>query len=206
MVSIRTSSGYNEVGKNMTVVDLGEDIIVFDCGLYLPAVIDLQEQERDPTPAMLKSAGALPDDSFLQKNRDKVRAFLITHAHLDHVGAVHHVAKNYPRAEIFGTPFTIEVLKTLMQDSKSVLRNKITRVNPDSSCFIRGRKKTYKADFINMTHSTIQSTIIALHTDKGAIVYGNDYKLDNTPMMGKPPNYPKMRNLAKQGVKALIVD
>ena len=206
MINIRTASGYNEVGKNMTIVDFGEDIIVFDCGLHLPAVIDLQESERDPTPAMLKSAGALPDDSFLQKNRDKVRAFLITHAHLDHVGAVQHIAKNYPRAEIFGTPFTIEVLKSLMKDSKSVLRNKITKINSDSSCFIRGRKKTYKADFINMTHSTIQSTIIALHTDKGAIVYANDYKLDNTPIMGKPPNYLKMRNLAKKGVKVLIVD
>lgn len=206
MVSIRTASGYNEVGKNMTIVDLGDDIIVFDCGLHLPAVIDLQESEKNPTPEMLRAAGALPNDSFLRKNRDKVRAFLITHAHLDHVGAVYHIAKDYPRAEIFGTPFTIEVLKTLMKDSKSVLRNKINTVQLDSTCIIKGRNKKYKADFINMTHSTIQSTLIALHTDKGAIVYANDYKLDNTPVMGKPPNYPKMRGLAKNGVKALVVD
>lgn len=206
MINIRTSSGYNEVGKNMTIVDFGEDIIVFDCGLHLPAVIDLQESEKNPTPEMLRSAGALPNDDFLRKNKDKVRAFLITHAHLDHVGAVHHIAKNYPRAEIFGTPFTIEVLKTLMKDSKSVLRNKITVVPLDTTCIIKGRRKKYKADFINMTHSTIQCTLIALHTDKGTIVYANDYKLDNTPIMGKPPNYVKMRNLAKNGIKALVID
>jgi ribonuclease J len=206
MINIRTSSGYNEVGKNMTVVDFGEDIIVFDCGLHLPAVIDLQESEKNPTPQMLRSAGALPNFDFLEKNRDKVRAFLITHAHLDHVGAVQYVAGKFPKAEIFGTPFTIEVLKALMKDSKSILKNKITTVKSDTTCIVKGKRKNYKADFINMTHSTIQSTIIALHTDKGAIVYANDYKLDNTPIMGKPPNYPKMRSLAKNGVKALIVD
>jgi len=76
MLKIHTLGGYNEVGKNMTAVDTGEDIIVFDCGLYLPAVIDLQETEKRPTPKLLASAGALPDDSFLWKNKDRVKAFL----------------------------------------------------------------------------------------------------------------------------------
>jgi len=206
MFKIHTLGGYNEVGKNMTAADFGDDIIVFDAGLYLPAVIDLQESDRKPTPQLLESTGALPDDTFLRKNKDKVRAFLITHAHLDHVGAVHYIASRYPKAEIYGTPFTIEILKSLMDDSKVFLKNKITAVEPDGSVEIKGAKQTYKADFVNMTHSTIQSTMIALHSKQGIVVYCNDYKLDNSPVMGNPPNYQKMRELAKKGVKALIVD
>jgi len=97
MFKIHTIGGYNEVGKNMTAIEFQDDIFVFDCGLYLPAVIDLQESTKQPTPKLLREVGALPDDTFLEKNKDKVRAFIITHAHLDHVGAVQHVAhkQNY---------------------------------------------------------------------------------------------------------------
>ena len=92
MLKIHTIGGYNEVGKNMTALEIDDDIIVFDCGLYLPAVIDLQEAEKNPTPQMLRNAGAFPENDFLLKNKNKVRAFLITHAHLDHVGALHYFA------------------------------------------------------------------------------------------------------------------
>ncbi len=206
MINVHTIGGYNEVGKNMTAVEINEDIIVFDCGLYLPAVIDLQEAEKNPTPQMLRNCGALPDDSFLERNKDRVKAFLITHAHLDHLGALQYIAAKFPRAEIFTTPFTVAVFKALMQDSKQNLKNKINTVNLNSSCFIKGRNKSYKADFINMTHSTIHSSIIALYTTEGIIVYANDYKLDDSPIIGEPPNYQKMKELAKQGVKVLIID
>ena len=190
----------------MTAVEIGEDIIVFDCGLFLPAVIDLQENERNPTPQMLQTAGAIPDQKFLLKNKDKVRAFLITHAHLDHVGAVHNYVHKFPNAQVIGTPFTIEVLKALMQDSKQHLKNKLISIHPGGAINIKGKNTTYKAEFLNMTHSTIQSTMIALHTPEGIVAYANDYKLDNTPIMGSPPNYEKFRKLAKQGIKVAIID
>jgi ribonuclease J len=206
MLKIHTIGGYDEVGKNMTAVEVNDDIIVFDCGLYLPAVIDLQESERNPTSQMLRAAGAFPDNDFLLKNKNKVRAFLVTHAHLDHIGALHHFAQKFPNAQIYSTPFTIEVLKALMQDSKLHLRNKITSVVPGASIHVKGKSKTYQADFLNMTHSTIQSTMIALHTNEGVVVYANDYKLDDTPIMGKPPNYKKFKELAQKGVKVAIID
>ena len=164
MLKIHTLGGYNEIGKNMTAVEIDDDIIVFDCGLFLPAVIDLQESTKQPTPKLLEDAGALPDDSFLQKNRNRVKAFLITHAHLDHVGAVQHIAGRYPNADIYGTPYTIEVLKALIRDSKSQIRNRLNYVQLDSSVIIKGKSSSYKADFVNITHSTLQSTFIALHT------------------------------------------
>jgi len=206
MFKVYTIGGYNEVGKNMTAIDFGEDIILFDCGLHVSAVVDLQETEKQPTPKMLKDAGALPDDFLLDNKRDKVRAILISHAHLDHVGAVQYMAHKYPNAQIFGTPFTIEVLKTLTKDSRTIIKNKITKVNPNNSCTIKGKSKTYKADFVNITHSTIQATIIALHSPDGIIVYANDYKLDNSPTYGEKPNYKKMLELKKEGVKVLIID
>jgi ribonuclease J len=206
MFKIHTISGYNEVGKNMTAVEFKDDIIVFDCGFFIPALVDLQDEIRQPTFEMYKDAGAFPDYDFLEKNKEKVRAFLITHAHLDHVGAIPYIASKFPDAEIYGTPFTIEVLRSLMADSKIFLRNKIQIVNPDNSVFIKGKSQKYKADFINITHSTIQSSIIALHSQDGAIVYANDFKLDNSPVIGKPPSYKKMLEVGKGGVKVLIVD
>ena len=206
MFKIHTIGGYNEVGKNMTAIEFQDDIFVFDCGLYLPAVIDLQESTKQPTPKLLREVGALPDDTFLEKNKDKVRAFIITHAHLDHVGAVQHVAHKYPKADILGTPFTIEVLKTLLEDSKTQLRNKMVYIQPDSSINIQGLKESFKVDFLNITHSTIHSAIVGIHSKDGIIVYGNDYKLDNNPVIGRPPSYEKMREWAKKGVKVLIID
>jgi len=206
MFKVHTIGGYSEVGKNMTAIDFGEDIIVFDCGVYLPAVIDLQETEKQPTPKMLKDVGALPSDSILDNKRDKVRAIIISHAHLDHVGAVQYLAHKYSNAVIIGTPFTIEVLKILTEDSKTHLRNKIITVKPDDFYNIKGKNKTYKVEMINMTHSTLQTAMIALHTPDGIICYADDFKLDNNPTMGKPPSYKKMIELSKKGVKLLIVD
>ncbi|MEK6890980.1 MAG: LAGLIDADG family homing endonuclease, partial [Nanoarchaeota archaeon] len=206
MFKVHTIGGYNEVGKNMTAIEFQDDIFVFDCGLFLPAVIDLQESTKQPTPKLLREVGALPDDTFLEKNKDKVRAFIITHAHLDHVGAVHHVAYKYPKADIISTPFTLELFKALLTDTNTQLKNKMVYVHPDNSTMVRGKNKSYKVDFVNITHSTPHSALVALHCDDGVIVYANDFKLDDNPTIGRPPNYEKMRELAKIGVKVLIID
>jgi ribonuclease J len=122
------------------------------------------------------------------------------------VGAVQYMAHKYPKANIYGTPFTIEVLKALIKDTKIFIKNKLVVVQPDHSTIIRGKTRDYQLDFVNITHSTIQSAFVALHSPDGIIVYANDYKLDNSPTIGKEPNYEKMRELAKKGIKVLIVD
>src|SRR3989344_1383632 len=206
-MKIHAIGGYSEVGKNMTALDLGEDVILFDSGLFLPAIVGVSEREKIPTEKGMRHLGALPDDLYLEKNglRDKVRALLISHAHLDHVGALQYNAYRY-KADILGTPFTMEVLKILAADSQMQLKNKIVKVEPNGSYIIKGRNRNYKVEFINMTHSTIQSAIIAVHTPEGVVLYANDYKLDNSPVFGEPPNYHRLRELAKQGIKALVVD
>ena len=239
MVEIFSIGGYDEVGKNMSAVKIGDDVILLDAGIFLPAVIDHQESEteRGETKQVelsefkMRSIGAIPDDLILDNLglRNKVRALLIGHAHLDHVGAVPFIAPRY-KADVVGTPFTIEVLKQIMNDSpnrksnqnksqnrfqnksqemrdiQQSLRNPLRVVQPNSSYNVKGKSKNYQVEFLNMTHSTPQTALMVVHTPEGAIVYSNDYKLDNSPVLGNKPNYEAMKRLSKTGVKALIID
>ena len=208
-MKVYTVGGFNEVGKNMTVVEIGEDAVIFDAGYYMPAIVEMQEEEKpEPcTEKKLRSVGALPDDLVLDKFglRNKVRAILLGHAHLDHIGAVPFIAHRY-NAPIVGTPFTITVLKKIMEGDNLKIRNKIKSVNPNSSYIVKGKKRNYKAEFINITHSTIQTSLIALHTPEGIFFYANDFKLDNTPILGLPPNYEALNRVARQGVKVAVID
>jgi len=86
------------------------------------------------------------------------------------------------------------------------MRNKLTTIQPNSSYYVQGKKKKYQIDFVNITHSTIQASMVALHTDEGVFLYANDFKFDNNPIVGKEPNYDLLKELAKEGVKALVVD
>ena len=209
-MKIYTVGGYNEVGKNMTVIDLGDDAIMIDAGFFLPAIVELQEEEHQQksyTEKKLRSIGALPDDLILDKLgvRNKVRAILLGHAHLDHIGAIPYMSYRY-KAPVVGTPFTMAVLKRIMQDEKTTIPNSMITINPNSTYTIKGKSRNYKAEFINITHSTIQTSMIAIHTPEGVVLYANDFKLDNTPVVGLPPNYKALQRIAKEGVKVLIVD
>jgi len=205
-MKIYTIGGFSEVGKNMTAVETRGDVFIFDMGFFLPAIVELQEREKEKAnEKKLRSLGAVPEDILLDRLglRGKVRAIFLGHAHLDHIGAVPYLASRY-NAEIIGTPFTIEVLKTILRDEDIKLRNQIKVIQPNSSYAINGNK--YTVDFINITHSTPQTSMIALHTKEGNVLYANDFKFDNSPVLGKKPNYEKLKQLAKEGIKALIVD
>lgn len=207
MIKIHTIGGYNEVGKNMTALEYGEDVLLFDAGLFLPAIVGVEEREKIPTAKGMRDIGALPDDLYLDKMglRNKVRAILISHAHLDHVGGVPYLSDRY-RADVVGSDYTMEVLKILMNDNNQGIKNKIIPVKLNATYVVRGRSGNYKVEFINMTHSTIQSTCIAVHTPEGVVIYANDFKLDNAPVFGDKPNYKRLKELSKIGIKALIVD
>ena len=208
-MKIHTIGGYNEVGKNMTIIELADDAIILDSGFFMPAIVEMQEQEQQQSYSekKLRANSALPDDILVQRLglRNKVRAILLGHAHLDHIGAIPYTSYRYD-APVVGTPFTIAVLKRIMDDEKIKIPNKIAPVNPNSSFTIKGKKRSYQAEFINTTHSTIQTSMVAIHTPEGVVLYANDFKLDNTPVMGLPPNYKALQSIAKEGVKVLIVD
>ena len=205
MVKIHTVGGFSEVGKNMVVVELEEDAFIFDEGFFLPAIVSMQERDKVLTERRLKSIKAVPEDSVINKIKHKVRAQFVSHAHLDHVGAIPFLSDKY-NAPIYGTPFTIEVLNSLLQDNDIVMRNKTYSIKPNTTFYVKGKKRKYKIDFINITHSTAQCLMIAIHTPKGAIIYAPDFKLDDTPVFGLKCNYKKLRELSKDGVLAFICD
>jgi len=209
-LEIFTVGGFNEVGKNMSVVQYKEDVFIFDMGVYLPAIVELQEQEVDKggySEKRLRNIGAVPNDLILDKLglRSKVRAIFLGHAHLDHIGAVPYLAYRYD-APLYGTPFTTGVLKKIMEDDSQQIPNQIKSINPNSSIHVKGKSGTYQVDFINITHSTLQTSMIALHTPEGIVLYSNDFKLDDNPVLGLPPNYDLLKKIAKEGIKAIIVD
>lgn len=204
-LNIHTIGGFSEVGKNMVCLELDEDAFIFDEGFFLPAIVTMEEREAALTEKKLKQIEAIPDDSGLDNIRHKVRAQFFGHAHLDHIGAAPFMSDKY-NAPLYGTPFTTSVLNSLLRDNDIILRNKIIPVNPNSSVYIQGKNKKYQVEFINITHSTLQTSLIAVHTSKGIILYANDFKLDDNPIVGLMPNYKRLREIAKQGVYALIID
>lgn len=204
MLKIHAVGGFSEVGKNMTAVECNDDVTLCDAGLFIPALVGVSEKEKIPTEQGMRNIGALPNDHYLdEKNlRNKVRSIAVSHAHLDHVGAVQYIAQRY-KAPVSGTPYTTEVLKKLLPERG--IRNPIHTIKSNGFANINGNQK-YKVEFVHMTHSTLQCALVAVHTPDGVVLYANDYKLDDTPVIGDKPNYQRLKQISKEGVKALVVN
>ncbi len=203
MIEIITVGGYNEVGKNCTAIKIDDQVILMDLGLHLDAYISYTEDEDlfAINPDELIKVGAVPDISVLKDWKSKVKAIVPTHAHLDHVGAIPYLAHNF-NAPVICTPFTAAVLKTIVKDEELNLKNPIKILNVNSSYKL---SDGIKIEFINMTHSTPQTVMVALHTKYGVIIYANDFKFDNFPVLGKKPNLERLKQL-KGKVIALFCD
>jgi len=206
MIEIRAVGGYNCIGKNMTAIKVDDDVVILDMGLHLDNYIRYTEQEEEDiikiSAADLLRAGAIPDDSVIKDWRGNVKAIIPTHAHLDHVGALIFLANKYD-APILCTPFTREVIKAIARDEEIKIRNEIKTLNVNSIYRI---SNDLSIEFINVTHSTPQTVMVALHTKEGIILYANDFKFDNHPTLGKKPDYEKLEELGNKGVLALICD
>ncbi|MAG19897.1 ribonuclease J [archaeon] len=202
-IEIFCLGGYTEIGKNMTAIKVGDEVVILDMGIHLEKIIGYEEEIEKLNTSELMKIGAIPNDKLLDKLKDKVKAIAITHAHLDHSAAVPYMSKRYKNATIMGTPYTIEILNRIAEDKKIKIRNKVKVLNVNSSIKV---SDNIKIEFINMTHSTLQTVMIAVHTPKGVVLYANDFKFDNNPTLGKKPNFKRLKELEKENVLALIVD
>ena len=208
-MEICTVGGYEEVGKNMTAIKIGEDVFLFDCGFYLPGVIELQEQhELNYTKRGLRRVGGIPDDRVLDKLgwTKKVKAIFISHAHLDHVAGLPFLADRYPDATVYGTPYTMKVFESLYKDANINISNPLKIVDSNSTHKIPGVKEEIQVEFVHTTHSTLDCTFINLHTPEGSFFYALDYKFDDAPTMGSPPNYSRLKELGENKVKLAVIN
>jgi len=203
-IEIYTLGGYNEVGKNCTAIKIDDEVIICDMGIHLESYIKFTEDEDiiSISPTQLTEAGAIPDIALIKDLRNQVKAIIPTHAHLDHVGAIPFIAGKFS-APILCTPFTKAVIKTILKDEKMNIPNEIKALSPNSQFRL---SKNLKVEFINMTHSTPQTAMLAIHTKYGVILYANDFKFDSTPTLGKKPNFDRLKELGKKGIFALICD
>ncbi|MBL7054879.1 RNase J family beta-CASP ribonuclease [Candidatus Woesearchaeota archaeon] len=204
MAEIYAVGGYDEVGKNCTVIRVKDDAVMLDLGVHIESYINYTDDEELVTvnPSELIKAGAVPDISVVNNIRNKIRAIIPTHAHLDHLGGIPYLGNKF-KAPVIGTAYTIEVLKTILKDDRIKLNNQIKTLSANSSVKV---SDNIKIEFINTTHSTPQTVMVALHTQEGIILYANDFKLDLFPVLGKKPNFKRLEELGNKGVLALIVD
>jgi ribonuclease J len=207
-LQIITVGGYSEIGRNCTLVKVDDEAVLLDLGLHMDNYIaytddsdDLQKEKDMSADAMIK-VNAVPNINQIRDLWPKVKAICISHAHLDHVGAVPFISNRF-RADIHGTKFTIEVLSSSIKNEKMSLRNNMV-VHPVNCTFKVSNKIT--VEFINITHSIPETVVIAVHTPYGTVAYANDFKLDNAPTIGERPNFKRLEELGKKGVKVLIVD
>ena len=201
---IHAIGGYREIGKNMTAVEIGNDVVICDMGIHLEPYIKYTEDEdiKNISADELRKIGAIPDDSVISRLRDKVKAIVPSHAHLDHVGAIVYMSNKY-NAPIICTPFTAEVIKAIAAEEKIVLKNPINVLYPNSTHHL---SKTLSIEFVNTTHSTPHTVMVVIHSVAGTVLYANDFKFDNHPVVGKRPNYERLRELGNEGLKCLICD
>ncbi len=193
MIEIYAIGGHSEVGKNCTAINVDGEVVVLDLGLHLDNFIT-HFQDTDIVEASAKKLielKAAPDINIIKHLFPQIKAICITHGHLDHVGAAPYLA-NKLKAPIHGSEFTIEILRKLAQDRKIKLRNPLLSHNVNSRFRV---SENIEIEFINITHSIIQTVLIAVHTKYGVIIYANDYKLDDFPTLGQKTNYKRLKQL-----------
>jgi ribonuclease J len=202
-IEVRAVGGYSEVGRNMTAIRIKDEVILLDMGLQLDNYIKI-EDEREASEIVsakrLIEANAIPNISTIEDWKDKVKLIVCTHAHLDHLGAIPYLAENYD-CPVMGTPYTIEVLKTILQDNKFKLKNQLKQLNKNAKYKL---SKDITIEFLSVTHSTPQTVLIAIHSIAGVIIYANDFKFDMFPVLEKKSNVDDLEKL--KNVKLLIVD
>lgn len=180
--------GLSEIGKNMTAIEYRDEIIIIDCGLSFP------EDE------MLGIDIVIPDISYILKNKDKVKAIVLTHGHEDHIGALPYVLKkiNIP---VYGTSLTLGLVENKLKEHKLGSVH-LQRVNAGDSI----KLGIFTVEFIQSCHSIPDACAIAIHTPVGIVFHTGDFKIDYTPIDGQLMDLHKIAELGQKGVLVMLAD
>lgn len=188
-VKIIPLGGLEQIGMNMTAFMYEDSIIVVDCGLSFP--------DDD----MLGIDLVIPDVTFLKENIDKVKGFVVTHGHEDHIGAFPYVIKEVNKP-IYATKLTMGIIETKFKEH-NLLGNTKRKIVTYGQSIILGK---FRIEFIRTNHSIADSAALAIHTPAGVIVHTGDFKVDYTPVFGEPIDLQRFGELGKKGVLAVMCD
>jgi ribonuclease J len=181
--------GLGEFGMNMMALRSGDDIIVIDAGLMFP------EQE------LLGVDIVIPDISYLKQNKRMVRAIVLTHAHEDHIGAIPYILRDL-NVPIYGTEFTLALVRKRLEEHGLLEEATLRQVAPGQIV----RIEPFQIEFLHVTHSTIDCVALAIRTPVGVIIHTGDFKIDPTPVDGKPFDLHAFARYGQEGVLALFSD
>ena len=180
--------GIGEIGKNMTVLEYGKDIVVIDCGVMFPSL------------DMLGIDLVVPDITYLVENKDKVRGFVITHGHEDHIGSVPYVV-NEVNAPIYASKMTCGLIKKKMEEHKKV-EYKTVAVKPKQKITLG----CFEIEFIHVNHAIPGAFALAIKTPVGMVVHTGDFKVDLTPLYDEKFDLHSFARLGEQGVLLYMAD
>ncbi len=181
--------GLNEIGKNITVFEYEDDIFVVDCGVAFP-------DEDMPGIDLV-----LPDFTYLERNIDKVRGFVITHGHEDHIGSLPYVLKKV-NVPVYATRLTLGLIENKLKEHGILPQVKLNRVKPGDVL----KLGVFKIEFIHSNHSIADCVALAVTTPVGLVVHTGDFKIDTTPINGEMIDLTRLGELGRQGVLLLMSD
>lgn len=181
--------GLHEIGKNLTVFEYGNDVVILDCGMAFP--------DDD----MLGVDIVIPDITYLHKVANKIRGIVLTHGHEDHIGAIPYVLKEF-NVPVYGTRLTLGILKNKLKEHGLLRSAKLNTLEAGESV----RLGEFQAEFIHTNHSIADAVAIALHTPAGVILHTGDFKIDPTPIDGDMIDLARIGELGKKGILALFSD
>lgn len=184
-VKIIFLGGVGEIGKNITALEYGNDIIVIDAGLTFPNGEDMPGIDS-----------VVPDTTYLEQNKDKVRAVVLTHGHEDHIGGVPYLMKELNEGTpIYGTKLTLMLTDNKLQEHR--IQNALQRVVEPGEKVALG---AFQVEFINVNHSISGACALAIRTPNGLIYHSGDFKIDLTPVAGAPIDFKRIAEIGKEGV------
>ena len=188
-VRIIPLGGLEQIGMNITAIEYDDSIVVVDCGLSFP--------EED----MLGIDLVIPDVTYLKENIDKVKAFVITHGHEDHIGAIPYVLKEV-NVPIYATRLTMGLIESKLKEHNMLreVKRKVVRYGQSVTL------GDFRVEFIRTNHSIADAAALAIFSPAGILVHTGDFKVDYTPVNGEPIDLQRFAELGKKGVLALMCD